>query len=96
MTDRVPVPPSGWDAGELALLGEAIGFGEGASRYIGGWVRDALGDRWQGFADNDLQKLLEGAGLTDVRVRVGARTQGDPFVVLLAVGTKPKRRRVRS
>ena len=60
------------------------------------WVRDALGDRWQGFADTDLQALLEGAGLTDVRVRVGARTQGDPFVVLLAVGTKPRRRRPRS
>lgn len=60
------------------------------------WVRGALGDRWQGFADTDLQALLEGAGLTDVRVRVGTRTQGDPFVVLLAVGTKPRRRRTRS
>lgn len=59
------------------------------------WVREALGDRWQGFTDTDLQALLEGAGLTDVRVRVGARTQGDPFVVLLAVGTKPRRRRPR-
>jgi ArsR family transcriptional regulator len=58
-----------------------------------GWVRDALGDRWQGFTDTQLQALLTGAGLTDVRVRVGARTQGDPFVVLLAVGTKPRRRR---
>jgi SAM-dependent methyltransferase len=60
------------------------------------WVRDALGDRWQGFTDTGLQALLEGAGLTDVRVRVGARTQGDPFVVLVAAGTKPRRRRVRS
>jgi ArsR family transcriptional regulator len=59
------------------------------------WVRDALGDRWQGFAEHDLQALLEGAGLTDVRIRVGARTQGDPFVVLLAAGTKPARRRTR-
>jgi ArsR family transcriptional regulator len=58
-----------------------------------GWVRDTLGDRWQGFTDTQLQALLAGAGLTDVRVRVGARTQGDPFVVLLAVGTKPRRRR---
>ena len=33
---------------------------------------------------------------TYVRVRVGARTPGDPFVVLLAVGTKPRRRKVRS
>ena len=60
------------------------------------WVRDALGDRWQGFTDTGLQALLEGAGLTEVRVRVGARTQGDPFVVLVAVGTKPRRRKVRA
>ena len=39
---------------------------------------------------------VDSAGLTDVRVRVGARTPGDPFVVLLAVGTKPRRRRLRS
>lgn len=60
------------------------------------WVRDALGDRWQGFGDEQLQALLTGAGLTDVRVRVGARNQGDPFVVLLACGTKPRRRRART
>ena len=61
-----------------------------------GWVRDALGDRWQGFTDDHLQALLASAGLTDVRVRVGARNQGDPFVVLLAAGTKPRRRRART
>jgi ArsR family transcriptional regulator len=60
------------------------------------WVRDALGDRWQGFTDDHLQALLTSAGLTDVRVRVGARNQGDPFVVLLATGTKPRRRRTRT
>lgn len=60
------------------------------------WVKDALGDCWQGFADDQLHGLLAGAGLTDVRVRVGARNQGDPFVVLLATGTKPRRRRTRS
>jgi poly(A) polymerase len=42
MTDQVPVPPAGWDAAQVAQLGEAIGFGLGQSRYIGGWVRDAL------------------------------------------------------
>lgn len=60
------------------------------------WVKDALGDCWQGFADDQLHDLLAGTGLTDVRVRVGARNQGDPFVVLLATGTKPRRRRTRS
>ncbi|MFD1610803.1 CCA tRNA nucleotidyltransferase [Sphingomonas tabacisoli] len=50
MTERVPVPPAGWDADGLARLGEAIGFGEGRSRYIGGWVRDTLA----GVAPGDL------------------------------------------
>jgi hypothetical protein len=53
------------------------------------WVRDRLGDRWTGFADAELQRLLEGAGLADVRVNVGARRTGDPFTVLIASGTKP-------
>lgn len=39
---RVSVPPEGWDAEALTRLGGAIGFGEGRSRYIGGWVRDQL------------------------------------------------------
>lgn len=50
MTERVAVPPPGWDAGELARLGEALDFGQGRSRYIGGWVRDALA----GVAPGDL------------------------------------------
>jgi ArsR family transcriptional regulator len=53
-----------------------------------GWVRDRLGDQWTGFADDELQKLLEAAGLENVRVNVGARRTGDPFTVLVASGTK--------
>jgi SAM-dependent methyltransferase len=56
------------------------------------WVRDRLGDRWTGFTDAALQKLLEGAGLIEVKVAVGARRTGDPFTVLIASGTKPGRR----
>jgi SAM-dependent methyltransferase len=56
------------------------------------WVRDRLGDRWTGFTDAALQKLLAGAGLADVKVAVGARRTGDPFTVLIASGTKPGRR----
>ena len=56
------------------------------------WVRDRLGDRWTGFTDAALQKLLEGAGLADVKVAVGARRTGDPFTVLIASGTRPGRR----
>src|SRR5690606_35441204 len=53
------------------------------------WVRERLGDRWTGFSDKELQRLLEGGGLTDVRVNVGARRRGDPFTVLIASGVKP-------
>ena len=52
------------------------------------WVRDRVGDRWLGFKDADLRQLLAGAGLTDVNVRVGSRSPGDPFTVLIASGVK--------
>jgi len=52
------------------------------------WVREALGDRWLGFKDADLKKLLADAGFTRVQVRVGARKTGDPFTVLVAGGTR--------
>jgi ArsR family transcriptional regulator len=92
-------------AGEPArAMGEAVRILKDGGRVLvldlrshdESWVREALGDGWQGFAEQDLRTLLEGAGLGDVRVRVGARTPGDPFVVLLAVGTKPRRRRLRT
>ena len=50
------------------------------------WVGETLGDRWQGFRDDDLRSLLDGAGFHDVHLRVGARRKGDPFVVLIAAG----------
>jgi ArsR family transcriptional regulator len=53
------------------------------------WVKDALGDRWLGFKDADLKKMLAAAGFTRVVLRVGARKTGDPFTVLVAGGTKP-------
>ena len=52
------------------------------------WVTERLGDRWHGFSEEALEKLLAGAGLKDVKVTVGARRQGDPFTVLLASGRK--------
>lgn len=52
------------------------------------WVRSKLGDRALGFADDELRKMLLGAGLGDVRVGVGAHKAGDPFTVLVASGTK--------
>jgi SAM-dependent methyltransferase len=54
------------------------------------WVRAKLGDRRLGFDDDELEKMLGAAGLSDVKVSVGARKAGDPFTVLLAVGTRRK------
>ena len=53
------------------------------------WVRARFGDQRLGFADAALERLLRGVGLRDVRVQVGARHAGDPFVVLIASGAKP-------
>jgi hypothetical protein len=33
--------------------------------------------------------MLRAAGVTDVRVTVGARRTGDPFTVIVASGIKP-------
>ncbi|OFW11778.1 MAG: hypothetical protein A3H96_26995 [Acidobacteria bacterium RIFCSPLOWO2_02_FULL_67_36] len=52
------------------------------------WVRERLGDRWLGFPDRKLRKLLTDAGLTHVKVQTGARRTGDPFTVIIASGTK--------
>ena len=57
--DRVAVPPAGWNADDLARLGEAIGFGDGRSRYIGGWVRDTLAGVAPGDLDIGTQLLPE-------------------------------------
>jgi SAM-dependent methyltransferase len=52
------------------------------------WVREQLGDTWLGFADDELKALMEAAGLTDIKVTVGARRARDPFTVLIASGLK--------
>jgi SAM-dependent methyltransferase len=54
------------------------------------WVRQRLGDRWLGFSDDAVAKLLKNAGLADVRVNVGARRTGDPFTVIVASAVKPR------
>src|SRR4051794_30246532 len=53
------------------------------------WVKDRLGDKWLGFEDDELKQLLEDAGLSGVKVSIGARHARDPFTVLIASGTKP-------
>ena len=54
------------------------------------WVRERLGDRWRGFSEEGLKKMMKAAGLSAVTVSVGTRRVGDPFAVLIASGTKPK------
>jgi ArsR family transcriptional regulator len=53
------------------------------------WVRTRFGDRHLGFADAQLESLLNDAGLSEIKVDVGARKKGDPFTVLIASGVKP-------
>ena len=62
-------------------------------RHDQAWTRERLGDRWPGFEDEALSRLLTGAGLENVKVEVGASLRGDPFTVLVASGRKPARRR---
>ena len=57
------------------------------------WVRERLGDKWLGFDDAELARLLDTAGLTDVKVSVGTRRARDPFTVLIASGAKPLKTR---
>jgi ArsR family transcriptional regulator len=52
------------------------------------WTKERLGDRWLGFSDDALAALLGGAGLTDVRVQLGARKAGGPFTVIIASGRR--------
>lgn len=54
------------------------------------WTRDRLGDHWLGFDDEELRRLITGAGFTDARVEVGAHHRGDPFTVLVASGRTPR------
>ena len=57
------------------------------------WVRAKLGDRWLGFDDDELKRMLTGAGLcATCKVGVGARKAGDPFTVLIASGIKRRAR----
>jgi SAM-dependent methyltransferase len=54
------------------------------------WVTSKLGDRWLGFTESDLDRLLREAGFSSPVVRVGARKTGDPFKVLIASGLKDR------
>jgi ArsR family transcriptional regulator len=57
-------------------------------RHEEAWVRERLGDRWLGFEDDELRTMLEKAGLSGVKITIGARRARDPFTVLIASGVK--------
>lgn len=57
-------------------------------RHDEAWVRERLGDQWLGFEDDELRAMLERAGLSGVKISVGARRPRDPFTVLIASGVK--------
>lgn len=59
------------------------------------WVQARFGDRRAGFADGELETLLQGAGFRGVRQSIGMRHPGNPFVVVIASGTWPPRNRMR-
>jgi SAM-dependent methyltransferase len=52
------------------------------------WVRAKLGDRWLGFGETRLRRLMSATGFSRVQVRLGARRTGDPFTVLIASGQR--------
>ena len=57
-------------------------------RHDEAWVRERLGDKWLGFEEGELRSMLETAGLSGVKITVGARRARDPFTVLIASGVK--------
>ena len=52
------------------------------------WVKDRLGDQWLGFSDDALTALMRRAGLSDIRLQIGARKAGGSFTVTIASGVK--------
>ena len=65
-------------------------------RHEEAWVRERLGDKWLGFEDDELRTMLQSAGVTGVKITVGARRARDPFTVLIASGVKPAARSERT
>lgn len=54
------------------------------------WVEERLGHRRRGLEPALVRGWFEALGLEDVRVEGAERRRGNPFVVLLASGTKPR------
>ena len=71
--------PGGAVAEAARILRPAAGCScSTCARHQEQWVRERLGDKWLGFDDDELKRLLAAAGLTDVKVTVGARRAARP------------------
>ena len=58
------------------------------------WVREKLGDQWFGFTDDHLAGVAHrGPASRRPRRRSARARTNDPFAVLLAIGTKPRKAR---
>jgi SAM-dependent methyltransferase len=53
------------------------------------WVKK-LGDKWMGFDEESLRKMMRDAGLKELQFEIGASKRGDPFQVIVASAKKPK------
>lgn len=53
------------------------------------WVKK-LGDRWLGFDEQSLRKMMKDVGLDHIKLEIGARKRGDPFQVIVASGRKER------
>jgi SAM-dependent methyltransferase len=53
------------------------------------WVKK-LGDKWLGFDEESLRRMMREAGLRDLQFEIGSSKRGDPFQVIVASGKKPK------
>jgi ArsR family transcriptional regulator len=52
------------------------------------WVKERHGDFWLGFEEKELIRLLKSANFTEIRIEVGSKRHGDPFVILIGAGRK--------
>jgi len=53
------------------------------------WVKK-LGDKWLGFDEESLRRMMKDAGLRELQFEIGSSKRGDPFQVIVASGKKPK------
>ena len=87
-------------ADPVAVIGEAVRIVRPGGRVLvldllpheETWVQEKLGHVQRGFRRDEVEGLLEGGGLEEVRSEEAARRRGNPFTVLVASGLRPRER----